>query len=425
MKKKLSIAAAVLAIAAAWFVSKDTLLSSDASDSTAGRSRGVDQSHASSSTGETVIRTKASQRNLTDKLASHRPEQLRDFILPEIDIRGLTLQQALRKLLEGYEDTCAKTGEKPLALAFHVPAGIEGKLNVNLTGKSFKNAVQLLATLAGVKSTRNGLEYRLEPFPSEKRQIAKTIETPPNLTERLKELAERPEERQNPSDPFSEDNETFGAPSPSMDQLLADLGLELDPGTKVTISNGKLEVTTDNAADSAAISALAKTLAEDIVPQQQFRTMVIDCEGDTPWLPDGNRQYDDAQIQLMMRELAQKKGAQLKVLPSIMAKSGYPATVELGPNPSGPAFSELDPTVTHLLHVRGNALGFGHDVEFDYSETSPSQEPDAVNLRISVKDSGFANDKGSRLVIQDRGDGTKSVVFVTSTLIDNTGRPLR
>ncbi len=56
-------------------------------------------------------RTKVINREPAGPRATHSPERLKDFMLPEVAIEGLTLDEALGKLMEVYDDTCRKSGE--------------------------------------------------------------------------------------------------------------------------------------------------------------------------------------------------------------------------------------------------------------------------------------------------------------------------
>gem|GEM_PF-4640660 len=61
-----------------------------------------------------VFRTKVANREPAGPRATHAPERLKEFMLPEVVIDGLTLGEALQKLMGVYEETCGKTGETPL-----------------------------------------------------------------------------------------------------------------------------------------------------------------------------------------------------------------------------------------------------------------------------------------------------------------------
>jgi hypothetical protein len=361
------------------------------------------------------FRTKASIREIDAATATHRPERLKDFMLPEVAIDGLELEAALRKVLTAYQDACRRSGETPLALRFVVPPGNYRKLQLRLSARSFKTSVQLLATLSGMKVTRDELEYRFTKIENERRTTKRTLDVPPDFQSALQELlGDQPGQ------------------VPLLD-LVDRLGLELDPSTRLTLgANGKLAVETNNSADAAAVSNLARTLAEQQPIQHKFTTKVVELAAGSEWTPPDLSQMDDVQVQLFMREMAQRQGTDLMTMPSVTARGGQSAAIEVIREMIVPT----DDTETafethnlgHVMHLQGSALGFGHDLAFDYTNTTGDLDPatakPVIRKQTDVKDAGFSSNNGTRFVVQNRPDGSRAIVLVTSTMIDATGRPL-
>ena len=363
-----------------------------------------------------AFRTKASIREIDASSATHRPEQLKDFMLPEVLIDGLELEPALRKVLAAYQDACRKSGETPLALRFVVPPSTSRKLQLRLGNRSFKTAVQLLATLSGMKVTRDGLEYRFTRIENERRTTQRTLEVRPDFPSALQELR---------GDPPGE---------ASLRDLLARLGLELDPSTRLTLgADGKLTLETNSSADAAAVSALVRTLGEPSPTQQKFTAKVIELAADTEWTPPDLAQMDDAQMEQFMRDMARRKGTELMTLPAITARNGQSAAIEIIRELIVPTDEAATTFETHnigqVMNLKGSALGFGHDLAFDYSVTAvndidPATLKPVIEKQIDVKDAGFSRNGGTRFVVQTRPDGARAIVLVTSSWIDATGRPL-
>jgi hypothetical protein len=192
---------------------------------------GQAESHGTNPAGSTDdpqgFRTKASNREISDRAATHRPERLKEFMLPEIAIDGLDLDAALRKLLAVYQDACRKTGETALDLKFVVPPGTDRKLHLRLGSRSFKSSVQLLATVSGMKVSRDGMEYRFAAIQDKRTTVKRTLNVPPDFQSVLGDL-----------------KDGQAAQAPVLD-LINRLGIELDPSTRLTLgADGKLAMET-------------------------------------------------------------------------------------------------------------------------------------------------------------------------------------
>jgi hypothetical protein len=416
VRRTISIAAvALLAGLGLWLGTRGSTVSSN-SAVTSNTQESRQAAPAEDAADAPAFRTKASIREIDTATATHRPEQLKDFMLPEVVIDGLELEPALRKVLAAYQDACRRSGETPLALRFAVPPGTSRKLQLNLGNRSFKTSVQLLATLSGMKVTRDGLEYRFTKIENERRTTQRTLEVPPDFPSALRELR---------GDPPGQ------APLPD---LLARLGLVLDPSTRMTLgANGQLTLETNSSADAAAVSALVRTLGDQMPTQQKFTAKVIELAADAEWTPPDLSQMDDAQMEQFMRDMARRKGTELMTLPSITARNAESATIEITRElivPTDDAATTFETyNVGHVMNLKGSALGFGRDVAFDYSVTAvdnidPATLKPVIEKQIDVKDAGFSRNGGTRFVVQTRPDGARVIVLVTSSWIDATGRPL-
>lgn len=375
------------------------------------------------------LRTKSSQREVAATRATHSPARLAEFILPEVLIAGLDLEGAVRKVMTAYEATCKRTDENPLPLKFVFAGGNHRKINVHLQGKSFQSSLRLLAALSGMKVSRNELEYRFELLAGSAAGMKQTLEVSPDFSAELDKLAGSKEPHN--ADPFAEPVSPKSTP---IREKLAALGLELDPSATVTLSNsGKLEIANLTPADAAALSVLARTLSDQPRVQQKFTSKVLDLPAGMDWTPPASNHMSEDQVQLLMHEMSQSTGVHLRTLPSVTSKSGQTTSIEIvrdfiyPVDETGEKFEKHQ--IGHVMQVGGNSLGFGNDVYFNYTDTTGELDPangkPIINTRANLSDLGFSNDGGTRIVTQTRPDGTKTLLLLTSQLIDATGRPIR
>lgn len=377
------------------------------------------------------LRTKASSRENTNQSFTHPPERLKEFMLPAMKIEGLTLNDSLRKLMASYDDACRKSGETPLPLTFAIPPGAARKLTLNLPPASFNSSVRLLATLSGMKVIRQGREYQFELLPNERKQVKLDLELPSNFNRTLSDMSGLT----TPITAFASDSPDIEMP---VRDLLTTLGLELDPSTRMSVgASGKLIFETTSAADAAAVVALAKTINESPPTQLKFTTKLVELSHDLDYLlPDLNlsdvADLTDGQAQLLMRNLAQKKGTDLMTMPTFTARNGQEGKIEIlrelisPADDTGEAFEKHNVGV--VMKSKGSRLGFGQEVDFNFTNTTGELDATSGKALISkmvIANSGFSQDGGIRFIKQTRSDGRQILLLVTSEVIDATGRPIR
>jgi len=381
-----------------------------------------------------VLKTKSAIRDTGTPRATHGPERLKEFYLPAVDINGLTLREALAKLMTAYEDACAKAGEVPIRLTFDVPPAATKKLRLKLSPGNFNSSVRFLATYAGMKVNRDKTTYRFEPFADERGQVKRGISVPPDFAARLSDqagLAYGP----GSDSPFGEGENPARKAAPArlpIAEILKMSGLELDPSTRLSLKpSGELMLETSSGADAAAIAALADTLAGDLPIQHKFTTKILHVKDQPDWVAPDTSQMTDSEIQLFMRQMAQKKGVDLLTMPEVTAHGNQDAKIEnvreliYPTNPEGTEFEKQD--VGFTMQVKGGPLAFGHDVDFQFTHTTgemdnPLQKP--VIEKHTVSGAGYTGDHGARLAVETQPDGSRVVVLLGATMIDATGRPL-
>ncbi|RYD49715.1 MAG: hypothetical protein EOP85_01080 [Verrucomicrobiaceae bacterium] len=416
MKRKAPAVVIVLLAGAAFMLMRDRQNTDDAVG-TPNRSHQLSAHDGSdSSQANGLLKTKASQRVQRRPPSTHPPQRLREFILPEVMIDGLSLEQALRKLNAAYQEACVKTGETPLDLVFKISPGSSKSLQVKLPRNNFNSSVHLLASLAGMKASRSGKEYRFEPITNDTQIATTTLKVPPDFSSRLQEIAG-----------IDKDERL------SIQDMLTTLGLDLDPSSRISLSEGDvLQMDSRSTADVAVITELLKAVNGPAL-QHKYTSRMVDIPADANvTLPDV-AQITDADYQVLMMNLNQGKGVYLTTMPSITGKNGdnteFEVTKDLIWKKDGTTDEFESERIGTVLNIQGSALGFGHDLAYHFTHSTGELDPvtrkPLIDRRTDISDSGFSGDRDTRISVQTRPDGSKTLILITPELLDATGRPLR
>lgn len=419
VKKRLTVFAVILLSVVALWKGPEAWAGRDRS-SASGRNAGNHPAPdaAADDGGVSQLPGKASVRFATDPAATHPPERLNQFYLPQVDIDGLPLEAALKKLLAAYENACRETGETPLALTFSVPPGQDRLLTVKVGVGTFDNSIRLLAALSSLKVKREGSAYLFEAPAETGKLVKKSLLVPPDILSRLKSAA---------SSPSAATADFAGA--------VAALGIALDPSTRLKFSpgSGTLQIETTRAADEVAVSSMIERLLGERPIQHKVDTKILELGKDVDWTPPEHAQLDEAGMQLLMRELAQKKGVDLMTAPSTVARDGQTAKVEIvreviSPVPGSDGEFTIEP-VGVVLDFKPAVLGFGQKIDMGFNVTDVEEDLKSSELKVveraSITDNSFTCDSATRIHVETRPDGSRLLLLVTSSLIDATGRPVR
>jgi hypothetical protein len=336
-------------------------------------------------------------------------------MLPNVVIDGDTLPEALRKLVAAYEETCKRTGEQPLKLTFVIPPGETKRLKAHLGIRSLNTSVRLLGTLAGMRVSRSGTEYRFHPAGSKTQAIKGDIPLPADFGHLLKKVI---------GTPAGED----------LSEQLAALGIQLDPSTNLS-RNGQheLSIETTSPADYNVISALAKLLEDEPRPVQDFKARIIELPADAKFGTTESQWLDDDRVGQLMTEVGQLPGAKVWEIPTSGSPNGEPATFEMFNGTFYPTESEagdVERRQGNLLRLRGSTLGFGNQLNVDFTSedrmlgTDP-RSGNGGDDRVLLKDEHLHAEDGTRIVVHERADGSKLVLMVGANVTDGTGRPAR
>jgi hypothetical protein len=365
--------------------------------------------------------TKVSNRpGTTNTHATHRPEKLKEFFLPEVEINGLPLKAALAKLRTAYDDVCRESGEVPIRLTVVVPPEATRSLTVKTGIRNLDASIRLLAAMSGLKVSRSGSEYTFTAPEETGEVVKKTFRISPDFFSRASGTD---------AAPFAE-----GAPPAKMSpaEYFASNGLLLGPSTKFTPSVMSLQVESTSAADQIAIEGLIDLALNETPLQHKMQTKVIQIPAGIDWTPPDLSQLDDAGEQQLMRTLAQTRGVDLLTTPAITARVDEDAKVESirevilpSKTPDGEYTTDHVGVVVGLRPV---PYGLGHRVDLNFSEKviveGPESDPIKIVERTSISDSSYSGDGNARMHIQTHPDGSRFVLLVTPTLVDATGRPI-
>ncbi len=382
---------------------------------------------------------KAAERPPVGPRGSHSPQQLREFFLPEVSIDGLGLEAALAKLRAAYEDVCRATGETPLHLSFIIPAGADARLRLKIGSRPLDSSIRLLAAASRLTVRRSGAEYRFAvPGELGRKPLSDTLAVPPGFGESLAALA---------ATETSSSGGLLGA--------LAAMGVELDPSTRLSMRPGGLVIDSTSAADpftartrrdfcglvidstsAADRGALAALIeAMDSVPlvQHALTAKVIDIPAGVQWSPPQAAELGPAELQSLLGELAQTEGVELMAMPSITARSGQAATIEISHEIIAPDADAPDEFSAHpvgiVVGVQLAALGLGHQVDLNYTETTGGIDPATgwadITERTAIASKGFVGDAATQVQVQTHPDGSRTLLLVTPVLTDRSGKVFR
>lgn len=332
------------------------------------------------------------------------------FMLPEISVSDLTLEEALGRLKAAYDETCKQTRESPLTISFVVPESGHKLSQIKLAG-DFHRSVLMLSSLCGMRAELHGTEYRLSALTGEEK-ITKTLQVPPDFGSSVQQFA------------MTAKREPIG-------RLLADIGLVSDPEAVISLKgDGRLILTNVRSADVQAISDFC--LAFSPLPKQfKFTLTVIELPKEAGVTVPAADLTEDQALDFK-KKVSRKAGVDLSALPSVAGRIGEGTTIEIVndfPAAKDLKAGEKSVVVGRVARLKANLVGRKFDVKLDYSDTngsiSPTTQKAVVGQHAKFEEREFFSDGESKVFAQTRADGSKTLLLVQADLIDATGRLVR
>lgn len=331
-------------------------------------------------------------------LSRHDAGKWINFILPHVEGNDVTAHQALAILKEAYLDACFRSREKPLELGFSIEAAPEVRVSFSLEGRSLVECVNHIAALAGLEVRRVGTTFELARGEAADQIAELSVRKDPSTMPRLLKLAGR--------------QDTVG--DGDWEGLLRTSGFILESGTSLTEDAGGHLVVKGSNAEIARVRSALK-LAAQHGRQIKLTTRLISTDAPVD-LAKPNLTPDEWQA--LMRELASRKGTELTTEPSVTAREGEHANMEIIREKI-----EGDRIVgwTGLKHGMTATRAGLKIVGSDKSEKRP--EVDDGSGWLSEND--FALHPGETDVrLVSSGNGIYRYRLLTVTPIDAAGRPL-
>ncbi|WP_265594102.1 hypothetical protein [Haloferula sp. BvORR071] len=374
---------------------------------------------------------KSGARPTAPKPASDKEqEKFKRFFLPPIKLEGATIEEAVAAIVAAYRETATATGETALDLRVDLASARTRKPLTCTTPRAPAGTVlRYVAAMAG-NSTKGSLpNFRLEALSDVADRKGK-MEVPPDWASQVADLltsgtkaseaklAEDPFAETKKKDPPQDDpfSENPPRPRPNLRDLLIAQGF--NPELVCAQSGPSFTYEHMSEAEQELLAALAETggLGGLGPVQLKIDAKVIELPEDLAHSLNSGAALTDAEVQLTMRELAQKKGVDLMTLPSITARAGEDAMIELiNTKPT----QEGGETWTGVkLATTAVPYGLGSQVEFAFKGRGEGGDETLAREQVTLPENA------NGVALSQANGGQKLVVMVGNTLIDAIGRPI-
>ncbi len=361
-------------------------------------------SKSASSTSETTDsptrrerRASAPASRLDSSLTRHDASKLVNFILPQVDGKNVSIHRALAILKEAYQDACYRSREKALDLKFSVKDDPGYTISFSLKGKSFTACLDYLAALAGLEATRDEARFELAAIDDTGKQPELLGSELQRIKERLSKICGMP-----PADGNMD-----------VESLLRTAGLIRDPNASFKAGPNDSWSFKGPASDRLRILH-ACGLASELPNQLKLATCLIDTDAPAD-LKACN--LGPAEREALMRELAQRKGTNLMTEPSVTARDGQIATMEI--------------INDKIVNGQADWTGIKHEVSGSYVGLKLVGSDKSECRQADPDDSGWLSENefalypgDTHIQLVSSGNGKYRYRLLTVTPIDATGRPL-
>ncbi len=239
----------------------------------------------------------------------HTPDQLVDFILPVFAGNGATLGESIGLLEEAYREACFRSREKPLPLRITTTEDPQETLTFSLRGKSLTACLKHLAALAGLTVHGQGPDFELlsDSSPSEPASLEFDKHAP--IKQNLRALAGMEKD----------DSDVDWEP------LLRSAGFLREAGSSISTGpNGKLILRGTRAEIDRVSSTLELALESSVQLKFQVRHVTSSTPIDVPRDP-----LSAVETGKLLKNLAERKETTVNAMPSVLAREGELATIEV------------------------------------------------------------------------------------------------
>lgn len=385
-------------------------------------------------------RSAASRPPLARKDADYdSPEAIhfRNFYLRPISLfekeppTPLSLSEAVSRVKAEYLKIAGEAREPHLPLAIDLTqANTDQPVTFRLPRAPVTSALRLLAAASGNRLIGNGPDFRMVSLGDESRRSDQLLPMGPNaLVELGRRTAFDLAEGLGANPPAGPEN----GPRPSWcdaAEALRILGLQLSEDVSLEIQRGMDPTAVLKNATPSDIEKLRAVIdlldGPDTKIQQKVDTKVIRLPADFPLETLTGGIVNDGEVQLLMRQMASTRGAELTTYPSVTARSNQTATVEM--------FGQVDPhnpAVRNDLTFEYHSSPVGTGSEYVVKTTRATREVNASTgeetplTNITSSDTATTPPGYSKISMARGDDGSLLVEVHGSQRMDPTGKPVK
>lgn len=334
---------------------------------------------------------------LDTNLTRHDASKLVNFILPKVEGRDVTIQQALALLKEAYQDACYLSREKALDLKFSIEGDPVHTISFSLKGKSFMSALKHLAALAGLEVKQTESKFELVNITDTENPRELIGADFPGFKNMLSEISGL-----EPADGNMD-----------VESLLRTAGVIRDAASSFRTGPNNLWSFNGSAADRKRMESL---MALAVGSPNQLKLTTRTIETDAP-IDLQSSTLSEAENTALVRELASRTGTQVTTEPSITARDGQSATVEI--------------IREKVVGNQTDWTGLKHEINCSHTGLKIVGTDKSEKRPETAEDSGWLSENEFTLYPGDThvqlvssGNGGYRYRLLTAITIDATGRPL-
>ena len=347
---------------------------------------------------------------------THEPAQLKNFALPSLQAKNVTLREAIALILQSYIDVCTVTRQEPISFIVNFEGDTDQRVDLNLEGSLttmlFQAGLRFQSRLThneAILSFQSFADSSNEPLTN---AVTRSFRVPPEFEKRLaRVLGFEAPSADNPLE-----NEGSALLDLSIAELLPKMGLANQEGAIARyIPSSTTLVIRDSPSNLESFTSFLEPVLRQSPLQYKTSTKIISSP--TPVDLSSLRQSSDA-MEPLMRGVSQNADTYISTLPSVVHREEETATVEITQEHSPSDWNGL------RLQVSNNRYGFGQQQSINF-ESRPNDEgqingiPTPTN-QFEVDELG--PNSSSLVHSTQTAEGNYLYTIATTHLIDATGR---